>query len=53
MNELEKLRKENKRLKVLLKNAVELLKKTQTFLQPPEKLRVRKSTKETKKPTKK
>ncbi|MEP6886154.1 MAG: hypothetical protein ABJC66_15515 [Gammaproteobacteria bacterium] len=38
MNELGKLKKENKRLKALLKNAVEILDRYRDFLKHPEKL---------------
>jgi hypothetical protein len=38
MSDLDKLKKENKQLKALLKNAVELLDKYKEFLKHPEKL---------------
>lgn len=52
MSELSKLKKENKKLKGLLKNAVEILDKYRDLLQHPEKLRLKK-TKATKKKSKK
>jgi hypothetical protein len=42
MSELDELRKENKRLKGLLKNAVELLNKSKEFLTAPDQRVVRK-----------
>jgi hypothetical protein len=41
MSELSKLKKENKRLKALLKNAVEILDRYRDFLKHPEKLGVK------------
>jgi hypothetical protein len=56
MSELSKLKKENKKLKSLLKNAVEILDKYREILQHPEKLGLNaeaKSKKKTKKTKKK
>jgi len=49
MSDLDKLKKENKQLKGLLKNAVELLDKYKEFLKHPEKLGVEKKKKKDKK----
>jgi hypothetical protein len=49
MSELSKLKKENKKLKSLLKNAVEILDRYRDILQHPEKLAVKTETKAKKK----
>ncbi|MEP6547826.1 MAG: hypothetical protein ABJD53_10205 [Gammaproteobacteria bacterium] len=49
MSELSKLKKENKRLKALLKNAVEILDRYKEFLQHPEKLGLKPKRKASKK----
>ncbi len=49
MSELSKLKKENKRLKALLKNAVEILDRYRDFLKHPEKLGVKSKKKASKK----
>ena len=53
MSELSKLKKENKNLKGLLKNAVEILDKYRDLLQHPEKLRLKNKVKATKKKSQK
>jgi hypothetical protein len=53
MSELSKLKKENKKLKSLLKNAVEILDRYRDILQHPEKLGLKAEAKKKKKKTKK
>jgi hypothetical protein len=53
MSELSKLKKENKKLKSLLKNAVEILDRYRDILQNPEKLGLKAAAKAKKKKTKK